>query len=142
MAAIGGRKPNVEITPASGTGSSFRGYLTNARFNGADSNTATFAQPKDFTFQGSGLQDDGGDTDAFFTFVDEHVGETVTIVYMPQGNETPSTAQPHWTATAQVQEFDGDFLGGDASTDPTAKNTFDYSWPCDARPTKITSETP
>lgn len=147
MAAIGGRKVKVEITPVeAGTGSEYSGYLTNARFASADSDsdTITFADAnsgssKDWTFQGTALQDDGGDTASFFAFVDANVGEKVTVTIMPQGNETPSTTQPHRTQVATVQEFDGDFFGGDASTSVSQKNTFDFSWPLDGRPTSVTA---
>lgn len=146
MSAIGGRKLNVQITGGSPSSLLFAGYLTNARFNAtdSDSDTTTFADAasggaKSWSFQGSGLQDDGADGSAFWTFVENNVGASVGVTIMPQGNTTASTTQPHRTATCTVAEFDGDFFGGDANSSATFKNTFDFNWAADAKPTKVTS---
>lgn len=146
MSAIGGRKVNVKITGGTPASLLFSGYLTNARFNAADAdgNTQTFAEAlagsnKDWTFQGSALQDDGADGSAFFTFVENNVGTDVLVTYMPQGNTTASTTQPHRTATATVAQFDGDFIGGEANPATSFKNTFDFSWACAAKPAKVTA---
>lgn len=146
MSAIGGRKVNVKITGGSPSSVLFSGYLTNARWNSADSenDTLTFSDAaaggaKDYFFQGSALQDDGADGSAFWTFVENNVGTEVGVTIMPQGNTTASTTQPHRTATCTVAEFDGDFFGGEANSSATFKNTFDFSWPANAKPTKVTS---
>jgi len=146
MSAIGGRKLNVKITAGTSSPVLFAGYLTNARFSSADadSDTTTFAQAnqgggKDWTFQGTALQDDGGDSAAFFSFQEAHVGEDVFVTIMPQGNTTASTTQPHRAATCTVPEFDGDFFGGEANTSSSFKNTYDFSWACADRPSKVTS---
>lgn len=146
MSAIGGRKVNVKITGGTPSSLLFSGYLTNARWNSADadSDTLTFAEAlagtnKDWFFQGTGLQDDGADGSAFFTFVENNVGASVGVTIMPQGNTTASTTQPHRTQTCTVAEFDGDFFGGDANASTSFKNTFDFSWKADAKPVKVTS---
>lgn len=146
MSAIGGRKPNVQITGGTPSSLLFSGYLTNARFSSADSDsdTVTFFDAnqgggKDWTFQGTALQDDGADGQAFWTFVDNNKGTDVVVTLMPQGNTTASTTQPHRTATCTVAEFDGDFFGGEANTSASMKQTFDFSWAAAARPAKKTS---
>lgn len=145
MAAIGGRLVKVSVTSGS-TSTEYSAYLTNARFSAADSeaDTITFADAlaggaKDYTFQGTALQDDGGNSAAFWTFVQANPGATVQLRYMPQGNTTATTTAPHWTATATVAAWDGDFLGGEASSSTTLKQTFDFSWALTAAPTKVTS---
>lgn len=146
MSAIGGRKVNVKITGGTPSSVLFAGYLTNARFNSADadSDTVTFADAnagtnKDWFFQGTGLQDDGADGSSFFAFVENNVGSDVLVTIMPQGNTTASTTQPHRAATCTVAEFDGDFFGGEANSSQSFRNTFEFSWPCAARPSKVTS---
>lgn len=146
MTAIGGRKVEVKITGGTPSSVSFKGYLTNARFNSADSenDTVTFQDAaaggaKDYFFQGSALQDDGADANAFFSFVEGNVGTDVLVTIMPQGNTTASTTQPHRAATCTVAAFDGDYFGGEANKSATFKNTFDFSWPATAAPTKKTS---
>jgi hypothetical protein len=146
VSAIGGRKVNVKITGGTPSSVLFAGYLTNARFNAADSDndTVTFYDAsqggaKDYFFQGTALQDDAADSSAFWTFVENNVGSDVGVTVMPQGNTTASTTQPHRTATCTVANFDGDYFGGEANSSATFKNTFDFSWPCAAKPTKVTS---
>lgn len=146
MSAIGGRKLNVKITGGSPSSLLFAGYLTNARWNAADSenDTVTFQDAaeggaKDYFFQGSALQDDGADGSAFWTFVENNVGADVLVTIMPQGNTTASTTQPHRAQTCSVANFDGDFFGGDANPSTTFKNGFDFSWRAVAKPTKVTS---
>lgn len=146
MSAIGGRKVNVQIAGGSPASLLFAGYLTNARFNSADSenDTLTFSDAaaggsKDWFFQGSALQDDGADGSAFWTFVENNVGVEVGVTIMPQGNTTASSTQPHRTATCTVAEFDGDFFGGESNVGTTFKNTFDFSWRANAKPTKVSA---
>lgn len=146
MTAIGGRKPNIKITGGSPSSLLFAGYLTNARWNAADSesDTITFADAnaggsKDWFFQGSALQDDGADANAFATFVENNVGAEVLVTHMPQGNTTASTTQPHRARSCTVAEFDGDFFGGEANTSQSFKNTFDFSWAAVGKPAKVTS---
>jgi hypothetical protein len=146
MSAIGGRKVNVKITGGTPSSVLFAGYLTNARWNAADSDndTVTFYDAsqgggKDYFFQGTALQDDAADSNAFWTFVENNVGTEVAVTIMPQGNTTASTTQPHRTATCTVPNFDGDFFGGEANASATFRNTFDFSWPATAKPTKVTS---
>lgn len=146
MSAIGGRKLNVKITAGSPSSVLFAGYLTNARWNAADSDndTLTFADAaeggaKDYFFQGNALQDDGADGSAFWSFVENNVGASVGVTIMPQGNTTATTTQPHRTATCTVANFDGDYFGGEANSSATFKNVFDFSWPADAKPAKVVS---
>ncbi|MDQ6524320.1 hypothetical protein RB608_11945 [Nocardioides sp. LHD-245] len=146
MSAIGGRKVNVKITGGTPASLLFAGYLTNARWNAADadSDTLTFQDAnsgsnKDWSFQGSALQDDGADNAAFFTFVENNVGTDVYVTLMPQGNTTASTTAPHRAQTCTVAEFDGDFFGGEANKSQSFKNTFDYSWAALAKPVKVTA---
>lgn len=145
MAAVTGRLVKVSIT-AGTTNSEYSAYLTNARFNAADSDndTITFADAaaggsKVYTFQGTALQDDGANSAAFWSMVQSNPGASVALRYMPQGNTTASTTQPHWTATAVIAAFDGDYLGGDANASATFKNTFDFTWQLTAAPAKQTS---
>lgn len=146
MTAIGGRRMNVKITGGTPSSVLFAGYLTNARWNSADSqnDTITFADAdaggaKDYFFQGTALQDDGADGSAFWSFVENNAGTDVKVTLMPQGNTTASTTQPHRAATCAVAAFDGDYFGGEANSSATFKQAFDFSWTATARPTTVTS---
>lgn len=66
-------------------------------------------------------------------------GSTVTVRIAPYGNAVASPTQPHFEAQCVVKEPDGDFIGGDADASTTAKMTTSFVWPCNAKPTKITS---
>lgn len=66
-------------------------------------------------------------------------GSSVTVKIAPYGNAVASPTQPHFQAQCTVKEPDGDFIGGDADASTTAKMAVDFTWPCDAKPTKITS---
>lgn len=145
MAAVGGRLVKVGIT-AGTTYAEYSAYLTNARFSAADSDndTITFADAaaggaKDYTFAGTMVQDDGGNAASLWEMARVNSGATVSLRYMPQGTTTASTTAPHWTATAVIAAWDGDFLGGDANSSATFKNTVDFSWELTGPPTKVTS---
>jgi hypothetical protein len=146
MTAIGGRKMNVKITGGTPSSVLFAGYLTNARWSSAESenDTITFADAatggaRDYFFQGTALQDDSADSNAFWTFVENNAGADVLVTLMPQGNSTASTTAPHRAATCAVAAFDGDYFGGEANASATFKQSFDFSWTATAKPTKVTS---
>jgi len=139
MAAVGTRLIKVEID-----GDEYSAELTNARFSIADSDndTVTFADAaaggaKDWSFAFTAVQDAAADT--IWSKIFDSAGTSAAITYMPYGNATPTATEPHFTATATISLPDGDFLGGDANASTTAKQTFEASWPCAAKPTKLTA---
>lgn len=139
MAAPGTRLLKVEIGATE-----YSVELTNARFSAADTDndTITFADAaaggaKDWFFNFTAIQDPSAST--IWSQIFDNAGDDVAITYMPYGNAVPSATQPHFTATATIAQFDGDFLGGEANASPTAKWTFDSSWKCAAKPAKVTA---
>lgn len=96
---------------------------------------------------------DGGDRDyalvmtlaqdpapaSLYSLIWDNVGNDVTGVYAPFGNEVPSISQPHYEFTATVMEPDGDFLGGTATRSRNAVATIEVTWPIEERPVKVTA---
>lgn len=140
MAAVGSRLIKLELD-----GDEFSAELTNARLAPADADqdTVTFAEAlaggkKDWHLQGTALQDPG-DADSLWNKVFDHSGETITYTYIPYGNATPSATEPHFTGSIVIGAPDGDFLGGDADSSTTKRQTFDIDWICTDKPTRVTS---
>ncbi|WP_235739037.1 hypothetical protein [Nocardioides alcanivorans] len=118
--------------------------LTNGRFNAADAeaDTVTFKEAreggaKDWFLAFSAVQDTA--TGSIWSEIFDNAGDEVPIVYMPHGNAVPSVAEPHFTATAIIAAPDGDFLGGDANANPTARWTFEAQWKLKAKPVRVTT---
>lgn len=67
------------------------------------------------------------------------VGTEVDLVYRPHGNEIPSVAQPHETATAIVQPIEGKVAGGTATRSRNARSTIELVWVLKAAPVLVTA---
>lgn len=65
-------------------------------------------------------------------------GECLPIHLAPHGNVTASEAQPHFAGEAFVAGADGDVVGGEASTSPTAVYASDAVWVIEGIPERLT----
>lgn len=106
----------------------------------SDSDFLSFAQARsggarDYTLNMTCAQDHASGT--LWDLIWTGAGTTVDGIYAPYGNETASTAQPHYTFTATVKEPDGDFLGAEADDSTTAVAVVSVSWPLTAKPVKV-----
>lgn len=65
------------------------------------------------------------DTASFWRMVWDNVGEEVPFKIAPHGNETPTTAQPHFTGTLEIPRRPD--VGGEAGRNNT--HTFEVEFP-------------
>jgi len=139
MAALGTR--NLTLTIG---GTEFAAQVFDAKFTSAaaDSDDVTYAEA------GSG----GGRTYALdlvltqdmaastlWTEMWENTGDDIAVLLRPYGNASASASQPHFTATVNIREPDGDLIGGTADLSPSARQKIEVSWPCTAKPVRVTS---
>lgn len=82
---------------------------------------------RQFILSGSAVQ--STDAASFWKYVWENTGESVAFTLAPHGNETATTAQPHFIGTVTIGPKPT--LGGDAG--PGAF-TFDFEWDVDGEP--------
>jgi hypothetical protein len=66
-------------------------------------------------------------------------GTDVAILMKPYGNAAASVTQPHFTATCNVREPDGVFIGGEADASTTKRQVVEVEWPCTAKPVMVTA---
>lgn len=66
-------------------------------------------------------------------------GTDVAVLMKPYGNASASVSQPHFTATCNVREPDGVFIGGEADSSTTKRQTIEVEWPCTAKPVRVTA---
>lgn len=66
-------------------------------------------------------------------------GSTAAVIVRPYGNATASATQPHYSGNVTITEPDGDLIGGQANSSPTARWTVDVEWEFTAKPTKVTA---
>jgi hypothetical protein len=139
MAAIGTR--NLTLSVAAGD---VTPQVSNARITSAaaDSDFVSFADAaaggaRQYNLEGTAVQDPA--TGTIWEKIWSAAGTTIAYLLKPYGNAVASAGQPHYSGNVVVQEPDGDFLGGAANRSTTAKFTIDFAWPCDAKPTKVTS---
>ncbi len=66
-------------------------------------------------------------------------GTDVPVEVWPNGRPatTITAAQPKFTMTVTVVEPDGDWIGGEANADNTARFTTEYSWKALAKPVRV-----
>ncbi len=77
------------------------------------------------------------DADSLWSYIWDNTGKEIGFVMAPAGNDTASTAQPHFTGTVKVGK-PGD-IGGEASRDGSTW-TFDAEWKITSgKPTKVTA---
>lgn len=139
MAQIGTRKLKIEVD-----GTDYTVDVSNARFTSAegDSDFLTFAQAaeggsREYRLVGTAAQDLAANT--LHRIMWDNAGDEVEVTLMPYGNATPSTAEPHVTATCVVAEPDGDLVGGEANASPSARMTVELSWVTTAKPQLVTA---
>ena len=78
-------------------------------------------------------------TGTLWTEIFENSGDDVPYSIAPYGNATPSASEPHFEGTCTITEPDGDLLGGEANRSTTARMTVEVSFPCLAKPTRVTA---
>lgn len=83
----------------------------------------------DFTCAVTGFQDTA--SASLHSYLWDNPGTNVTITYAPHGNATPTTAQPHFTATGYAETVPD--LGGAAGE----YFTYDLNFILDGKPTRV-----
>lgn len=138
MAALGTRALVLSIGGTDYTAQISKGVIGSAE---SDSDFVTFADAaaggaRDYTLDFIAVQDAASGTlwDKVWTVT----GTTIAFILKPYGNATASVAQPHFAGNATITEPDGDLIGGEADSSTTARMTFECSWPCTAKPTRVT----
>jgi hypothetical protein len=139
MAKVGTRLLTLTVA-----GSSATDQVSTAKFTTAasDSDFTTFADAaaggaRAYSLEFTAAQDMVSGT--LWDMIWSTPGTSVLARIAPYGNAVPSLTQPHFEATVTIKEPDGDLIGGDADASTTARLTYTAVWPCDAKPTKITS---
>lgn len=64
-------------------------------------------------------------------------GQLVDVELRPAGGTTPTADQPWFVGTVTITEPEGDLLGGDADTSPSARFIVEIDWPFKAKPTRV-----
>jgi hypothetical protein len=85
----------------------------------------------DFNCAITGFQDTAAAS--LHSYLWDNPGKNVTITYAPHGNETATTAQPHFTATGYVETVPN--VGGAAGE----YFVYDLNIILDGKPTKVTA---
>ncbi len=139
MAAIGTRKLKLEVDAAEHTAEVSNVRITSAE---AEADFVSFADAaaggaRDYALAITLTQDAA--TGTLWSQIFDNAGSDVTYTVMPYGNETPTTAEPHFTGTCTIVEPDGDLIGGEANASNTAKMTVEVEFPCTGKPTKQTA---
>ena len=126
MARIKGKSIIFEIN-----GTEYSGGVSNVNFASAV-NTLGFGNYEDsldFTCAVTGFQDTAAAS--LHSFLWANPGETVNISYAPHGNQTPSSAQPWFTATGYAETIPA--LGGAAGE----YFVYDLNFILDGKPARV-----
>lgn len=78
-------------------------------------------------------------TGTLWTEIWDNAGETLSGIYAPYGNATPSASQPHYSFVATISEPDGLLMGGEATSSTRAVASVEVEWELQAKPTKLTA---
>lgn len=139
MAGIGTRLLKITVDSTE-----YTAQVSKAAFRSAptESDFVTFADAaaggaRDYFLDVIAMQD--ATTGTFWDLVWSQAGAELEVEVMPYGNASPSVGEPHFTATVVVQEPDGDLLGGEANRSTSARQKIEVSWPCLAKPAKVTA---
>ena len=140
MAQIGTRKLKIEID-----GDDYTADVSNARFTTSTGGTdflsfaaAATGDDLQWNLEGTAAQDAA--SASFWSAVFDNAGDDVPVTLMPYGNATPTTSEPHFTATVTLKIPEGDVLGGEANTSTSARFTFDFSFPSTSgKPARVTA---
>lgn len=68
----------------------------------------------------------------------DNAGATISGIYQPYGNVTPTAAQPHYTFDAVISEPDGLLMGGEGTTSTRAVASVEVEWELEAKPVEDT----
>jgi hypothetical protein len=126
MARIKGKSIVFEVD-----GTEYAGGVSNVVFSSAV-NTLGFGNYEDsldFTCAVTGFQDTA--SASFHSWLWENPGVSVDITFAPHGNATPTSAQPHFTATGYAEVVPN--LGGAAGE----FFTYDLNFILDGKPTRV-----
>lgn len=139
MTALGTRTLVISIGDTDYTAQVSKATITSAE---ADSDFVTFDDAakggaRQYNLEFTAAQDLAADS--LWDQVFSNAGATVAFLLKPYGNAVASVDQPHISGNAVISEPDGDFIGGEANSSATAKMTFDCSWVCTAKPTRVTA---
>jgi hypothetical protein len=138
MAGIGTRLLKLTIDGDEVTAEISTGKITTGD---AGSDFTTFADAaaggrREYRVVGTAVQD--ANTGSLWDKVWTAAGDSVPFVLMPYGNADPTVAEPHFEGNCTITEPDGDLIGGDADPSTSARFTFDFSFVCDEKPTRVT----
>jgi hypothetical protein len=137
MTALGTRKLKIEVDGVEYTAEVSKAVVTSGKSSGSFTSFAgAAAGDRKYFLNITAVQD--AETGSLWREVFDNAGSDVPVVLMPYGNAAPSVTEPHYTATATIEEPEGDFLGGEADADTTARFTFEVSWPLAAKPVAVT----
>jgi hypothetical protein len=138
MAGIGTRLLTLTIDGDEVTAEVSKAVITS---NDAGSDFTTFADAaaggaREYRLEFTAVQDAvaGSLWDKVWTAT----GSDVPFILAPYGG-TPSTSAPAFEGNVTITEPDGDFIGGEADSSTSARQTFSVAWVCDARPTRVTA---
>lgn len=139
MAAIGTRKLKLEID-----GVDYTPQVSNVRITSgeSDSDFVTFEDAnnggaRDYALAITLAQDAA--TGTLWSEIFDSAGTDVAYTVMPYGNAVASAIEPHFEGTCTISEPDGDLLGGEANKSNTARMTVEVTFPCTAKPTRVTA---
>jgi hypothetical protein len=138
MAALNGRTLVITVGATDYTTQVFSAEV---QADDADSDDITFAEAaagggRQYTLAVKLTQDMA--TGTLWDKIWTAAGTDVAVLLKPYGNAAASTAQPHYSMTANVREPNGTLIGGEADASPTKRQTVEVEWPLAAKPTKVT----
>lgn len=136
MAALGTRSLTLTIG-----GTAVTAQISNCRLvsGEADADFVSFEDAaaggaRTYRLQGTATQN--METGSLWDTMWTSPGTSVAAVLSPNGGTTASATQPKFSGNVIVTEPDGDILGGEANTSPSAKFTWEFDWEFTARPTR------
>ena len=139
MAAIGTRKLKLEVD-----GTEYSPEVSNVRITSgeAESDFTTFEEAaqggaRDYALVVTLVQDAAAGT--LWSQIFDSAGTDVPYSVQPYGNALATVGEPHFEGTCTITEPDGDLLGGEANKSTTAKMTLEVTFPCTAKPAKVTT---
>lgn len=138
MTAIGTRKLTVEIDDVEYTSEVSVCEITSAATSSdfVPFSAAAAGGGRDYGLHIVAAQDAA--SASFWSLVWSQAGADVPFTITPYGNATASATEPHFEGIATVTEPDGVLLGGTANASNTSRFTIDVTWPCLAKPTRVT----
>lgn len=138
MAGLGTRTLVITIDSVDYTAEVSKSVITSGK---ADSDFVSFAAAaaggaREYRLEFKAVQD--FDTATLWDTVFTASGTTVAYLIKPYGNAAASVTQPHFSGNVTITEPDGALIGGEADASTSARQTFECSWVCTAKPIKVT----